>query len=171
MKKKNIMIGILAAILLVAFDQFSKSLAVKHLMNRSPIVLIDGVFQLFYLENKGAAFGMFQGRRVLFLLITLIIMVLVAYVYYKISSYPKYRLLRITLILLTAGAVGNMIDRVANGYVVDFFYFNLINFPIFNVADCYVTIAAAALFFLILFYYKDDDFEFLLSGKKKKEVL
>ena len=68
--------------------------------------------------------------------------------------------LRITLVLLTAGAIGNMIDRVYHNFVVDFLYFKLINFPIFNVADCYVTIAMGLLIVLILFYYTDEELNF-----------
>ena len=74
------------------------------------------------------------------------------------------------LLLVASGAVGNMIDRVSQGYVVDFFYFRLINFPVFNVADCYVTISAAALIILFLFYYKDSDLE-PFSLKKKGDSL
>ena len=80
-----------------------------------------------------------------------------AYLIYKMPSDGKYRPLAVCLMMISAGAVGNMIDRVSQGYVVDFLYFKLINFPIFNVADCYVTIGAACLVFLIMFYYKDED--------------
>ena len=64
-----------------------------------------------------------------------------------------------SLLFFMAGAIGNFIDRITNQYVVDFFYFKLINFPIFNVADIYVTIAAVFMLFLGLFYYKEEDFE------------
>ena len=63
--------------------------------------------------------------------------------------------------MISAGAVGNMIDRVSQGYVVDFLYFKLINFPVFNVADIYVTVSVVCFAVLILFYYKEDDFSFL----------
>ena len=76
--------------------------------------------------------------------------------------------LALCLMMVCAGAVGNMIDRVSQGYVVDFLYFKLINFPIFNVADCYVTIAAASLVLLIMFHYKDEDL-MCFSLKKKEE--
>ena len=68
--------------------------------------------------------------------------------------------------MITAGALGNMIDRVAKGYVVDFFYFKLINFPIFNVADIYVTTATALLLIVMCFYYKDEDFDVFRLRKK-----
>lgn len=77
-------------------------------------------------------------------------------------------LLRICSILLIAGAVGNLIDRVRLNYVIDFFYFKLIDFPIFNVADCYVVVACIIFAFLILFYYKEDsDFDFLRKQKNR----
>ena len=80
----------------------------------------------------------------------------------------KYRPLTVCLLLIGAGAVGNMIDRLSQSYVVDFLYFKLINFPIFNVADCYVTIGAFCLVLLVMLYYKDEDMA-CFSLKKKKE--
>ena len=78
----------------------------------------------------------------------------------------RYLPLRSCAVLLCAGAVGNMIDRVRLGYVIDFFYFRLIDFPIFNVADCYVVAACIVFALLVLFYYREeDDFSFL-SRKK-----
>ena len=78
----------------------------------------------------------------------------------------KYMLMRITIILLGSGAVGNFIDRLFLGYVRDFIYFRLINFPVFNVADCYVTIGLALFIIMILFIYKDEDFNFLKPDRK-----
>ena len=76
--------------------------------------------------------------------------------------------LRAVALFIASGAVGNMIDRVALGYVVDFFYFELIDFPIFNVADIYVTCATIILAILILFYYKDEELDCLFPKKKEK---
>lgn len=76
--------------------------------------------------------------------------------------------MRIVLVFLSAGAIGNLIDRSVNKYVVDFLYFELIDFPIFNLADCYVTGAAAFLIILCLFYYKDEDFAFLNRKEEQK---
>ena len=72
------------------------------------------------------------------------------------------------LLLFFAGAIGILIDRMCQNYVVNFFYFKLINFPIFNVADIYVTVAAIMFIVLCLFYYKEEDFEFLFPDKGKK---
>ena len=73
----------------------------------------------------------------------------------------KFLPLNYIIVFLIAGAVGNYIDRIINHYVVDFIYFSLINFPVFNVADCYVTVSVIILFILILFFYKDEDLDYL----------
>lgn len=154
--------GAAAALIL---DQFTKYLAVLHLKSDGPLSLIDGVFELRYLENRGAAFGMLQDRQYVFVAGALIVCALVAVLYGRMPRTGRYVPLRVCAVLLCAGAVGNMIDRVRLNYVIDFLYFRLIDFPIFNVADCYVVAACIAFAILILFYYReDDDFSFL-SGK------
>ena len=80
---------------------------------------------------------------------------------------PKFIGLDWILILFISGAIGNLIDRCVNNYVIDFFYFKLIDFPIFNVADIYVTVAAGLFIILGLFYYKEEDFELLFPSKKR----
>lgn len=164
-ERKRAQTGYIAALLgfiaAVFVDQITKYLAVIFLKNKNPFVLIDGVFQLRYLENRGAAFGMMQNMQYLFIAGAIIIVVIFVFLYGRIPFQKKYIPLRICGILICAGAVGNMIDRLRLNYVIDFFYFNLIDFPIFNVADCYVVCACIAFVLLILFYYKDDDFSFL----------
>ena len=73
--------------------------------------------------------------------------------------------------MLFAGGIGNFIDRIRLNYVIDFFYFSLIDFPIFNVADIYVTVAAFAMIFLGMFYYKDEDYDLIFPAKKKKDKI
>ena len=119
-----------------------------------------------YLRNSGAAWGMLSGKINLFLVFTVIVMLIVTYVIINLPATRKYMPLLITCTLLVSGAVGNFIDRVRFGYVRDFIYFKLINFPVFNVADCYVTVSVALLIILILFVYKEDDFGFLKLSKK-----
>ena len=159
-------VGIIAFALLLVLDQFTKSLAVSNLAGQDPIALIPGVFELQYLENRGAAFGMFQNQRWLFLIMAVIILAFIGYCFQKFPVNKHYLWLRITAVLLGAGAVGNMIDRVMNGFVVDFFYFSLIDFPIFNVADCYVVVSLILLIILIFFYYKEEDFACLALRQK-----
>ena len=153
---------------LTALDQWTKALAVRCLMNQSPVVLVDGVFQLHYSENRGAAFGMLQGKQFFFFFITLAVLAAAAYMVWHMPPVKRFLPMWFALLLVASGAVGNMIDRDSQGYVVDFLYFNLINFPIFNVADCYVTIGAFLLVILIFFYYREDEMA-CFSLKKKKE--
>lgn len=150
----------------VLLDQWTKALAVLYLKGQKPVVLIDRIFQLCYLENRGAAFGLFQEQRTIFLINTVIVLAVMIYLYGRILEDKRYLPLRICTVLICAGAVGNMMDRIRLGYVVDFFYFNLIDFPIFNVADIYVTCSVFALAVLILWYYKEEDFERILHRRK-----
>ncbi len=168
MKKwKQFAAFLLSCAVLVGLDQWTKALAVKHLMGQPPLVLIEGIFELTYLENRGAAFGMLQGRQTFFFLIAAVVVAAALFAVWRMPEEKKYFPLFLCAIGVVSGAVGNLIDRLLQGYVVDFFYFRLINFPVFNVADCYVTISAAALILLFLFYYKDSDLEpFSLRQKK-----
>ncbi len=154
------LIGLLVTALLVFLDQITKIAAVRYLAD-GPFSVISGVFELRYLENHGAAFGILQNQQWFFYVITVVFLVVIGIVYAKIPMTAYYRTLRILCMVLAGGAVGNLIDRVMLHYVRDFLYFSLIDFPIFNVADIYVTCGAIALFLLILFVYKDEDFEFL----------
>ncbi len=151
----------LSSILLVALDQWTKYLAVLYLKEKNPIIIIKGVFELSYLENRGAAFGLFQNHRYIFLCTTIIIMAGVLYVYWKIPKNKHFLPLQFIGIGVFSGAIGNMIDRLLHGYVVDFFYFSLIDFPVFNVADVYVTVSVAFLVVFLIFFYKEEEFSFL----------
>ena len=163
-KIKYNLAGLVSVILLTLLDQWTKRLAVLHLKGQEPFVLWEGVFELNYLENRGAAFGIFQGQKAAFLVCTVLILGLTAFYYLRLPEGRRFYPIR----FVASGAVGNMIDRAANSYVVDFFYFKLIDFPVFNVADCYVTVGAALLAVLILFYYKEDELEFFAVRKKGK---
>ena len=160
---------ILAALLVfisVCFDQFTKALAVSHLKGQQPLMLIKNVFQLEYLENRGAAFGMLQNKQIFFFVIVLIISVFIIWFYLHVPMTGKYLPLRFCAVFIFAGAIGNFIDRVKLSYVVDFFYFKLINFPIFNVADIYVTVGTFVLAFLLLFYYEEEDLDRIFHSRK-----
>ena len=169
-KKKKIFL--LADYLMIAFfvflDQFTKHLAVKHLQDKPSFKIIDGVFELNFLKNSGAAFGVLQNQKVFFILIALMILIIISYVLFRMPDDKKYNIMHILLVLIASGAAGNMIDRIRYDYVVDFFYFVLINFPIFNVADIYVTVATFLFAILLLFYYKENDFSFLSFRQQKQ---
>ena len=165
-KIKSAFIGMFSAILLIILDQWTKNQAVISLKDHSK-VLINGVFELRYLENQGAAWGMFSGARFFFVVFACLLSIVFAYIYFNMPTESKYNWMKLVIVLFISGALGNMIDRVVNGFVVDFFYFSLIDFPVFNVADIYITCGAFLFVILILFYYKDDDFSFLIRRNKK----
>lgn len=155
--KKKYILGMLCFLILLGVDQWTKWLAISILKPLGEYPLWKNVFVLQYLENRGAAFGMLQNQQIFLVIITSIILIGLIIFYIKIPNGKKYRYLRVLSIMLAAGAVGNMIDRIFRGYVVDFLYFKLIDFPIFNVADCYVVVAAIAAALLIGFYYSEED--------------
>lgn len=151
---------------LLWLDQWTKQLAVRHLMGKPAIVLMEGVLELRYLENRGAAFGMFQGRQFFFFLVALAVFAMIVFGLYRMPFTRRYLPLGCCMALLSAGAAGNMIDRISQQYVVDFIYFRLIDFPIFNVADCYVTVAAFCMMILVLWVYHDEDWDVFLWKRK-----
>ncbi|MGN0378665.1 MAG: signal peptidase II [Butyrivibrio sp.] len=157
--------GIIAVLLLVAADQVTKWLALTKLYNNEPYVIIKDVLELSYLRNDGAAWGVLSGKQTFFIIITFVMLAAAIFVFIKMPITPHYRGLRVVLCTLAAGAVGNLIDRIHNGYVHDFIYFKIINFPVFNFADICVTLSMIGLVIMILFVYKDKDWDFL---KKKK---
>ncbi len=137
-------------VLMIAFDQWTKYWAVSELLNKNKtITLIKDSLSFSYVENRGAAFGLLQDARFFFIGMTVIILAVCLYYYIKLLERPfiGYPL---AMLLLLSGAIGNLIDRSLQGYVVDFISFDLIRFPVFNVADIYVTFAAVYFAFLVL---------------------
>ena len=151
---------------LITLDQYTKYLAVIHLKDKPAFNILSGVLELNYLENQGAAFGMLPNQKVFFIFVAFVIISVVGYVLYKMPDKKKYTKLHFLFSLIVAGSIGNMIDRIRYDYVVDFIYFVRLNFPIFNVADIYVTVTTILLFLLICFYYKEDELERILHGGK-----
>lgn len=168
-KSISLILSFILICVLIVLDQFSKAMAITHLMNKEDIVLIPGVLQLHYLENTGAAFSILEGKQVFFAILTPILLLALVYIMLKMPRVKKFSILNGIIIFLISGAIGNYIDRILNNYVVDFIYFSLINFPVFNIADCYVTVAVFVLLVVVMFFYKDEDLEELkLSLKIKK---
>ena len=169
-KKKKILLIVdaIMIVLLVAFDQFTKYLAVENLQDKPAYKIIEGVLELNFLKNSGAAFGLLQNQKVFFILVAVLILFIIAYVLFRMPDDKKYNIMHVLLVMIAAGAAGNMIDRIRQDYVVDFIYFVIINFPIFNVADIYVTCSTFLFIILFLFYYKESDFSFLSFRQQKK---
>lgn len=168
MKRASLLVtDFMLFVILVITDQLTKHLAVVRLKNQAAYNLINGILEFNYLENRGAAFGVLQNQKYFFVFVALIFIGVIVFVLIKIPTQKKYYSLNILLVMIAAGAVGNMIDRVRYDYVVDFIYLVCIQFPIFNVADIYVTTATVILVFQILFVYKTNDFNFLSFNPKK----
>lgn len=121
----------------------------------------QGCIGLQYLENRGAAFGILQNQKVILLIVSVLFIGVILFFLNKVPDTSRYMILHVLAAAVIAGGVGNMIDRFRQGYVVDFIYFSLIDFPIFNVADIYVVTATILVFVLLLFVYKDEELKFI----------
>lgn len=164
--KIKILIHILMVVMLVAVDQLTKKLAAMKLLNTEGVDLIPNILRLQYLENKGAAWGVMQGQTIVFSIITVIIVVIAGYFFLKTPNTKRFTPFRIAITFLIAGAIGNFIDRIIKHFVIDFIYFKAINFPIFNVADIYVTCSATFLLILFLFVYKEEELQWNTTKKE-----
>ena len=145
------------AIALIGIDQLTKIWAVTQLHDAGRVIpVIEGVFEFRYTENRGVAFGMMEGQLWLFIPLTLLVVALFSVMLVR-SPLRHYKTFTIPSVMVVAGALGNLIDRIAYGYVIDFLYFKLIDFPIFNFADCCVVVGAVLLFVFFLFILKEED--------------
>jgi len=147
----NVFIGIIFVASIV-IDQITKLWAVNVLKNGGSIKIIGDFLRFTYAENKGAAFSILQGQRVFFVITTITMLVVLAYIYFKTKNITK--LSKLSIAMIAGGAIGNFIDRVRLGYVVDLIdvrFGNFYNFPIFNVADSFVVCGTILMIILILF--------------------
>ena len=148
-------------ILLVAFDQITKYAARSYLEDGNSISIIKGILKLTLHQNDGAVWGILSGKTTMLTIFTFVILLFILAVYFKVPDTKRYRPLLLIIVFIIAGAIGNLIDRIAFRYVTDFIYFEIINFPVFNFADCYITVSAIVLLLVTIFYYKDDEMSFL----------
>ena len=143
----------LAGGLLVLADQIVKFFVCSYLSQSDSIVIIPHTLNFIYVKNTGAAFSIFSDKTVVLGIISVIFCILVlCYWHFK---KPSHALLKLSLTLLFAGALGNAIDRVFRGFVVDFIETAFIKFPVFNVADICITVGTAFLMIYLLFFDKD----------------
>lgn len=170
-KKFFLFLDLLMIAGLIALDQYTKQWAKIYLKDKPAYSLINGILELNYLENQGAAFGMLPNQKVFFIFVATVILFVVGYVLWKVPDQKKYTILHFLFSLIVAGSIGNMIDRVRYDYVVDFIYIVRPNFPIFNVADVYATVSAVVLLFLLLFIYKEKDLYFISFKQKRYREL
>ena len=145
-------VAIVAA--LVSFDQLTKWLAVLGLKGAETAVIVPKLLGFTYVENRGAAFGILQGQRWLFLIFTGVVMAAILALL-LFGNFRRFKLFNISATLIVAGGLGNFIDRLIHGYVVDFIEVLFFDFPVFNVADCFVVVGSVLLLIFFLFIYDD----------------
>lgn len=167
-KTRRNIFALVAIAILITLDQISKVWTRNYISN-NPIIIWDGVLSLSFVKNTGAAWGIFRNHTEILSIFSFVFSVLFFYLYTKLPDTKRFKALRYIFIFVIAGAVGNGIDRLFWGYVTDFISFDLINFPVFNIADCYITVCMFLMVILILFYYKDEDFTFLKRKKADTE--
>lgn len=160
MKKylKFALIEIIFVAIVIAIDLITKLTIYEKALNGGKITLIKGVLSFVAVQNTGASFGMF-GDKTIILTIVSAVSAAGLLVFLICSIKERNPLLRISLVLIIGGAIGNLIDRIALGYVRDFIFVDLINFAVFNVADSALTIGTILLIVYVLFYYKQKEKE------------
>ena len=172
--KKQILCKIVAALTLVLaiiLDVVTKKIVVDNMALYEEIPVIKGVFHWKYIQNRGAAFGMLADNREVFLVISSVAIVVMAI--YLLFTRTDRLWWMVGIGMLVGGGIGNMIDRIALGYVVDFIYVALIDFAVFNVADCFVCVGVALLMYLsvldLVREYKESKAKKALEGDKKHD--
>ena len=139
--------------LIILLDQAVKLLVLNNVSSADSITVIPHILSFIYVKNTGAAFSIFSGKTAVLGVISILFCAFVI-VYWYVKK-PQSKLLKFALSLLLAGAVGNAIDRIARGFVVDFIETTFIKFPVFNIADISITFGTALLMIYLLFFDKD----------------
>lgn len=146
----NIIIGIIFSISIIT-DQLTKYWAILRLKNYNSIKIIGNFLRFTYAENRGAAFSILQNQIWFFVIVTIVMLIVLAYIYFftHITNLAK-----LSIGMIAGGALGNFIDRVRLGYVVDFIdvrFGSVYDFPVFNIADSFVVVGTILMIFLIFF--------------------
>ena len=159
-------IYIAVIVLSIVFDQISKYAVVANMAEGQSIPIIEDILHFTYVTNDGAAMGMMDDYRWVFMSVSTVALIGISvWLVWKHKSIPK--LTGIAFSMIVGGGIGNMIDRFRLGYVVDFISFVLIDFPIFNVADMCIVVSVILLAIMFLFVFKEDDLSFLNFKQKK----
>ena len=153
---------LLCIISVIVFDQVTKVIAIKQLLPISTYPIIKDVIHFTYVENRGAAFGMLQNQRWVFMILSTVVMVVILFVMVKYNKF-LHPIMLTGLSFTVGGGIGNMIDRTIKGYVVDFIDFTLIDFAVFNIADTFICIGVGLIILDILL--GKSDYSFLENDK------
>lgn len=143
--------AVLIIIITIFADQISKYAAFTTLKDSDPLVIINNFFQLSYVKNYGAAWGILQNQRFLFVVLTILVLLIIGA--YARKNKSLTRMTRVSLALIAGGALGNLIDRIKMGYVIDFLDINfgsLYDFPVFNFADSFIVVGTFLMMYLII---------------------
>ncbi len=153
---------------ILVLDIMTKLIAELQLKIVGTVPLWKDVFHLTYVENPGIAFGMFSNARLFFILVSVMVLILLAIVYSNTTHRTKW--FKIATALIYGGAFGNLLERIAKGYVVDFFDFRLIHFPVFNIADIAVCVGACLMIIHFFVSEKSASQESAIKGKDESHV-
>ncbi len=144
---------LLVVVIVMFFDQLSKYYIQTHMVPGMSIPIVQDVFHITYVLNPGAAFGLFEHQTLFFLIVAAALVVGAIYFYPRIPQ--QYQLLRFGIGLMVGGAIGNVIDRIKTGYVVDFFDFRI--WPVFNIADAAIVCGVGCIVFTMIYIHKEDE--------------
>ncbi len=159
-----VVIALIVSAILVGVDQFSKYLAVEYLSNSEYFTVISGILRLRYVENTGAVFGSFSNHTIPLTIFS--VLLLVGAIFLLVTNKNRSKFMNVCLVLMISGGIGNIIDRIRLGYVIDFIEPVFVNFAVFNFADCLITVSA----FLIIGYLIYDFAKDVLKTKQKDGV-
>lgn len=164
-------IPVIFIILLVVIDQLTKFIVISRMtLQKDEIPVIGNAIVLHYIRNSGAAWGSFSNKTIFLIIISIVLIIFLGIIYKNIANLNKFMPIKICIIFIIGGAIGNLIDRIRLGYVIDFIYAKFIDFPVFNFADICVTVCMFVILFLCIFKYDSDDLDTILGSDKKKKL-
>lgn len=165
-----ILYGILLTIILVFLDQISKYVIFATIGLGNGVPVVDGFFRLYGVYNTGAAFSILNDHSWILLVISVLATILISYLM-KDFSLKRRPLYSISLVLILSGCIGNMIDRMFNGFkVYDFIDLQFMNFAIFNIADCYLTVGVILMGIFLIFFEQKDPISLKFKEKKEEKI-
>lgn len=168
--RKILLWDLFCFIILIALDRTTKYLS-RHYCSDENFTRIENVFEITYIENYGGALGILNNQKFFFIFISALFICLILFFLFVLPKQKTFSALNIWLSFMVAGTVGNMIDRIAYGYVIDFIYFKIIQFPVFNLSDIWVTVGTIATLVILIFRIKEKDLEFLnFKQNKYREI-
>lgn len=169
-KKRILIWDLICLILLIVIDRITKYLALAH-CKKENYMLIQDTLEITYLENYGGILGTLNNQRFFFIFISAIFICLILFFLFALPNQKKFTFLNIWLIFIMSGSIGNLLDRIIYGFVVDFIYFSSLNFPVFNLSDIWVSFGMIGTLIVLVFQLKEKDLEFLnFKQNKYREI-